>query len=199
MRIIVGLGNPGKEYEETRHNVGFMVVERILEKLAMRQLVIKNWKIKNKFKAEIAEIKWGIGKSLLVKPQTHMNSSGVAVKKIIDFYKSPNYSITQLLNYLYIIHDDLDLQLGDYKIQLAKGPKRHNGILSVEKELGTKDFWRVRIGIAKPEAEKKECLFSGKDYVLGKFTVKEKEVFNQVIKKAINQLLEKDEKNQKKS
>lgn len=173
MRLIVGLGNPGKEYQETRHNVGFIVVERLSQKMEDGK-----WENKEKFKAEVCQM----GDILLVKPQTFMNASGEAVAKIASFYKVKPEDI-------YLIHDDLDLQLGEYKIQLSKGPQRHNGVLSVEKELETKGFWRARIGIAKPEEERKECLLSGKDYVLAKFNKKEKEILDQVADKVMTQLL----------
>lgn len=172
MKIIVGLGNPGEELKNTRHNLGFMLVEKLAQD--------KNkWVNKEKFRAEICQIK----DMVLVKPQTFMNDSGKAVVKIAGFYKVKPEDIC-------LVHDDLDLELGDYKIQLAKGPKKHNGVLSVEKELGTKDFWRVRMGIAKNPAEKKECQLSGKDYVLSEFNQKEKEILAKAIEKATDQLLQ---------
>ncbi|MBU1071203.1 aminoacyl-tRNA hydrolase, partial [Patescibacteria group bacterium] len=114
MKLIVGLGNIGEKYKNTRHNVGFMVVD------------------------ELEKHKEDLGKVMLVKPATFMNESGRAVAKMVRFYKLD-------LDNLYVVHDDLDLKLGEYKIQKGVGPKVHNGILSVEKELGDKEFWRVRV------------------------------------------------------
>ena len=106
-----------------------------------------------------------------------MNDSGVAVKKILDNYKiSPSN--------LYVIHDDLDIPLGEYKIQMAKGPKDHNGINSIEEELGTKDFGRIRIGI-----ENRSSISTrpkGEDYVLADFTEEEKHILTWTIQKIIH-------------
>src|SRR3989338_3962417 len=147
MKVIVGLGNPGQEYENTRHSVCFVV----LDKLGT------GFRYEKKFNSEVAKT----DSILLIKPQTFMNNSGEAVQKIVNFYKID-------LQDLYVIHDDLDIRLGEYKIQFGKGPKVHNGVSSIEQALGTKDFWRVRIGI------------DNKD-VLGKFLPEEKGIIEGVI------------------
>src|SRR3989344_3218324 len=123
----------------------------------LKQVKNPNFQFQKKFNAEVFE---GDG-ALLVKPQTFMNNSGEAVQKIINFYKID-------LQDLYVVHDDLDIRLGEYKIQFGKGPKVHNGVSSIEQALGTKDFWRVRIGI------------DNKD-VLGKFLPEEKGIIEGVI------------------
>jgi PTH1 family peptidyl-tRNA hydrolase len=116
---------------------------------------------------------------VLVKPQTFMNQSGKAVKKLIDQYKIESSD-------LWVIHDDLDIALGDYKIQKGKGPKLHKGIESIEEKIGKTDFWRVRIGIENRSAENK---ISGETYVLQDFTEKEIEVIIPTIAKISKEIM----------
>lgn len=142
MKIIVGLGNPGKEYENTRHNVGFLVLDKLRTESTKHQAPNdkeyqnSNFQMNNKFHAEVCQI----GDVLLIKPQTFMNESGKSVAAVMSFYKVD-------MDDLYVIHDDLDIVMGQYKIQRAKGPKIHNGVNDIEARLGNKDFWRVRIGV----------------------------------------------------
>lgn len=165
MKLIVGLGNPGDEHKENRHNVGFMVVDRLAEEA--------EWE--SKFEALILKSR----DCLLVKPQTFMNNSGTAVKKIMNFYK---LNIDDLV----VVHDDLDIRLAEYKIQKGVGPKVHNGLTSVEERLGTKDFWRVRVGVDnRPVGEART---PGDEYVLADFTSEEKEIIEGVIEKVVKEL-----------
>ena len=173
MKIIIGLGNPGKGFAATRHNAGFMALNLLAEQLTGQK---KAFQLSKKFNAEICQTK----DFLLAKPQTFMNESGKSVKKITDFYKIKPSDI-------YLVHDDLDLKLGEYKLSLAKGPKQHKGVLSVEKYMKTKEFWRLRVGVENRIKEEKK-LISGQNYVLQKFTVKEKQILNQVLVKAIKPL-----------
>lgn len=191
MKILVGLGNPGKKYINTRHNVGFMMVDKIAKSLKLKA---KNnnskFKINKKFNAETLKLnarRYSLDADLLlVKPQAFMNSSGEAVVKVSHFYKIKPKDI-------WLVHDDLDIELGEYKIQFGKGPKQHNGLLSVEKELGTKDFWRIRIGIGINNKFKSlrglKGLIKSEDYVLGKFSKEEKKIVNGVINKVIKEKL----------
>lgn len=169
MRIIIGLGNPEEKYENTRHNVGFMVLEALGE--ALGNLVFENRK---KFQAEMTEGR----EFVLVKPQTYMNNSGRSVAALAGFFKVEK-------NQIVVVHDDLDLPLGEYKIQMGKGPKVHNGILSCEESLGSKDFWRVRVGI---DARINRAQVSGEDYVLGKFSGLELEKLKETIKMVVLEL-----------
>lgn len=182
MKFIIGLGNPGKEFINTRHNVGFMVLDYLVDNFK-EKLKDSNLKFKksNKFKAEILKI----NNLLLVKPQTFMNNSGEAVKKILEFYKNKKFfpSLTSFTKFLYVIHDDWDIVLGEYKIQFAKGPKNHGGINSIEKHLKTKDFWRIRIGINNLKLKNKKEELEGKDFVLQKFPAKELKEVSKVFKK----------------
>ena len=160
MKVIVGLGNPGEKYAKNRHNVGFMTIDRIKE-----------------FDGEVLKT----GEVILVKPQTFMNRSGEAVSQIVNFYKVP-------ADDLIVVHDDLDIKLGEYKIQKGVGPKVHNGLTSIEERLGRTDFWRVRVGIdsRQPAADSRQ---SGEDYVLADFSSDEEISINKIIKEIIDQLV----------
>jgi PTH1 family peptidyl-tRNA hydrolase len=202
MKIIVGLGNPGKKYEETRHNVGFLALEALTKFLIsncqfLNKFQISNFKFQNKFKAEIVKLdarRCFLKTDLvLVKPQTLMNSSGLAVKKILQHYNKTIKTSRTLKHYrnLYVIHDDLDIKLGEYKLQFGKGPKEHGGINSIERELGTKNFWRVRIGLENRVLENKSFRILGQDYVLDKFSKKEKEIIHHLMEIICRELAEK--------
>jgi len=169
MYLIVGLGNPGKQYQKTRHNIGFEVISDFQCRLSDSA----GWKLNKKFQAEISEIKNGSEKILLLKPQTFMNNSGQAVKAVTKFYKIKPENIL-------IIHDDKDITFGEIKIQIGRGDAGHNGIKSIIQHLGTKDFIRLRIGLKPNRACKKEIA----DFVLGKFTPNEQKLLPKVIQKA---------------
>jgi peptidyl-tRNA hydrolase, PTH1 family len=175
MDLIVGLGNPGEKYESTRHNIGFVVADALAFEIS-KQLPNTSFKFQKKLQSLIT-----VYKSLvLAKPTTFMNSSGLAVRKLAAFYKIQPDNI-------WVIHDDLDLRLGEYKIQKGVGPKLHYGIFSIEKELGTSDFWRARIGVDN-RINDKEKRIKGEDYVLQEFNSKERGVLGDVISKFIEEL-----------
>jgi len=179
MKIIVGLGNPGKEYKNTRHNAGWLAVDKIVQnsKFKMQNCNLK-LKINRKANAEVAEVEYRKEKILLVKSQTFMNESGLSIKKIIQFN---NLTIEQLNNSLWIIHDDLDLELGEIKIVKDRGAGGHHGVESVINHLKSQDFVRFRVGIR--TRKKEECILSGKDYVLGEFRGEQKIIFEKAIEK----------------
>ena len=157
MKIIIGLGNPGKQYENTRHNSGFMIVDEL-------QVVwnFPSFQLNKKFNAEISEGIHEGGKVMLVKPQTFMNQSGLSIQALIDFYKVP-------IENMAVLHDDLDIKFGDFKVSLDASAGGHNGILSIIEKLGTQKFKRIRIGIEGPELQKNR-LMSGSAFVLQKFS-----------------------------
>ncbi|MFA5990922.1 MAG: aminoacyl-tRNA hydrolase [Candidatus Doudnabacteria bacterium] len=134
MKLIVGLGNPGTKYTNTRHNAGFLAIDYFLKD-------IQAINCQSSFQAQICELHFGAQKVFLVKPQTFMNLSGEAVKAIGDFYKI-NYS-TDLL----IIHDDVDLPFGEIKNTTSSSAAGHNGVQNIIDLLGTKDFSRIRLGV----------------------------------------------------
>lgn len=161
MKIIIGLGNPGKEYENTRHNAGFDVLNKVSKKL---QIPLNQ----DKFKAKIGSGSYKGEKILLVEPQTYMNLSGDSVQQIVNFYKSE-------LNELLIIFDDMDLEVGSIRLRFkgsAGGQKGMKHILSV---LGSDDVARIRVGIGKDER------IPVVDYVLGKVKKEDRENYEKAI------------------
>lgn len=155
MFVYFGLGNPGAEYQLSRHNAGYLAVDVLAEILSQQHNQTQsNWKTQTKFSAKILKFK----DVLLVKPETFMNNSGQTVRKVIDYYNLTTNQIS-------VIHDDLDLKFGQIKTEFARGPKVHNGVNSVISHLGTEQFQRVRIGIDNRTEHQRQHL-SGADYVL---------------------------------
>ena len=174
MRIIVGLGNPGERYQNTRHNVGFMFVDELI-----KVLNFPDWSEDRKKEALVIDHKL-LG--LLVKPQAFMNMSGRVVKRYVNLYKIHVPDI-------WVIHDDLDLPLGKYKVQMGKGPRVHYGVISIEEALRSDNFWRVRIGVDNRNLLPDGSRMSGEEYVLKNFTQEEKSVVEGVIRNGINDLV----------
>lgn len=185
MKLIIGLGNPGEKYERTRHNIGFMVLERFLKDF--KPIRETNWENSKKFKSDILEADWqslkGMNeKIILAKPKTYMNNSGLAVQLLTS-----NFQL--LTSDLWVVHDDIDLPLGKIKIRLGGGSAGHRGIESIIKSLGTDKFWRFRLGIGS------EKLRNADDFVLEDFTSSEQGKARELIKKgakAIETALEKE-------
>ena len=150
MKLIVGLGNPGEKYEKTRHNLGFLVLDRFLKDFSQVQKTI--WEDNTKFKCDISQIEWQrrssgrsfgqalIEKVILAKPHTYMNNSGLCVGLVSSFYKINPADI-------WIIHDEIDLPLGSMKIRFGGGSAGHKGVMSIMNSLGTEKFWRFRLGM----------------------------------------------------
>lgn len=162
MKLIIGLGNPGPEYKNTRHNVGF----RILDELMIQGLFdLSEFKLEKKFKAEVANGTFGAEKIILAKPQTFMNESGQAVKALKTFYKIKPKEII-------VIQDDLDLPNGKIRISTESSSAGHKGIDSIIKNLKTKTFIRIRVGISN---ELKEIMPADK-FVLQKLSEEDEEM-----------------------
>lgn len=159
MKLIVGLGNVGKEYENTRHNVGFMVLDYYLGDV--------KWSKNNN--AYIYKTQIGKETILFIKPTTYMNLSGEAVAYFMNYYK---IDIKDLL----VIHDDMDLEMGIVRLKYDSSSGGHNGIKDIINHLGTQEFLRLKVGISKPIDNKI-------DYVLSKFNKKEIEVLNEELLK----------------
>ena len=167
MILIVGLGNPGEKYENTRHNVGFMAVDLLLKKLT--SVKDSNWEESKKFNSHIAKA----GKEIiLAKPLSFMNASGVAVIKLMRFYKVPKLG-------LFVVHDDIDLPLEKIKISAGHGSAGHKGVESIIDSIGSNNFVRIRIGIG---GEKK---ISAEKYVLSEFEEIEAPKLRKAVKKAV--------------
>lgn len=138
MWLLVGLGNPGTQYEKNRHNVGFMAVDAIQEQSSGFDVY------RSKFQGKISEGRIGGVKIVLLKPETYMNISGKSVLACAQFYKI-------LPEKIIVFHDELDIPPADVRVKLGGGNAGHNGLKSIQQHMGTPDFWRVRIGIGRPE------------------------------------------------
>lgn len=181
MKLITGLGNPGTKYNKTRHNTGFLFLDILREKfLFQKEYTITEWEEEKTFMSELSFLKKGSKViAILQKPLTYMNNSGQAVGKIVKKYD------IDIPEDLILVHDDLDLALGKYKLQHGKSPHGHNGVKDVEDRLKTKDFFRLRIGI---ESRTNKHI-SGEDFVLMKFTEDEQMILNEVIEESAKSLL----------
>lgn len=176
MILLVGLGNPEKKYENTRHNFGFLFIDELV-----RQFNLEGPKIK--YQAEIYTGNIGGEKVIAVKPLTYMNRSGISVKDIKLFYKIP-------LENIVVFHDDVDISLGRIKAKIGGGAGGHNGLRSIDSMVGT-NYHRVRLGVGRPSYKD----FDTADYVLGKFAKPEREVVDKVnytIASLIDKIIRKD-------
>ncbi|MDD2489842.1 MAG: aminoacyl-tRNA hydrolase [Bacilli bacterium] len=165
MKLIVGLGNVGKKYQNTKHNIGFMVLDRVTEKLGLEF----NQK---KFGGLYVETVIEGEKIIFLKPQNYINLSGEVLKKYIDYFKVKTSDIL-------VINDDIDLPIGKYKLKIRGGTAGHNGLKSIEENLGTKNYKRLRIGISK------NSKIDTKKYVLSSFSVNEKKIIDEVLTAAV--------------
>ena len=166
MYLIVGLGNPGKEYENTRHNTGFEVVDKIASN---NDIEISMSKYNGKYGTGTI----GDNKVILLEPQTYMNLSGECIKKFVDFYKLSSEQVI-------VVYDDVDIEVGKIRIRKEGGPGTHNGMKSTVHELQTEKFPRIRVGIGMPELNI-DLMY----HVLGKVRDDEKEKYMQGVKKAV--------------
>jgi PTH1 family peptidyl-tRNA hydrolase len=171
-KLLVGLGNPGKEYANTRHNAGFLAVE-LLAKLRGC-----SWEIERSFEARLARVQYGIGeKIILCEPQTFMNASGEAVGKIAKYFRLTPEEILVLV-------DDADLPLGTLRLRAEGSSGGHHGLESIERHLGSTKFARQKIGIGRLGPRHREI----SNYVLGNFSTEEIPLLNQVLEKAVQQV-----------
>ena len=180
-KYIVGLGNPGLEYKNNRHNIGFLVLEHLTKKYKSQ------FKIKNKLKSRCSEFKIKKFTYRLFLPNTFMNNSGDAVRAIVDWYKLD-------LNQLFIIVDDLDLPLGKIRFRKRGGSGGHNGLKSIIESLQTQNFNRIRVGIGLPKTTKKSANYNTISHVLGNISAEEKLVLEKVYLKIIKSLEELNER-----
>ncbi len=171
MKLIIGLGNPDAKYKNTRHNLGQNI---ILKLIADKKLSLKNYP---KLSAQIAEMGQGSGDKILIGiTNEYMNNSGIAIKKIADYFKIMYQDI-------YVVHDELDLGVGDYKIQFDRGPAGHNGIKSTIEHLGTQAFNRIRVGVGKPINN-----IPVEDYVLKPFSSDEQKIITETSQKVLTEI-----------
>lgn len=164
MFVIAGLGNPGRKYEKTRHNMGFLAIDSLAEKNGIKVNKIKH-------RALVGDGMISGRRVLLVKPQTYMNLSGISIREIADYYDVPAEDIL-------VIYDDFDLELGTLRIRKKGSAGSHNGMKSVIDELGTKDFPRIRIGIGSSRGK------DWKDFVIGKASKDDMQVLSDAASRA---------------
>lgn len=167
MFLLVGLGNPGKEYEKTRHNAGFLAIDRIAERFGIKIDFYECTSLTGRGSIEGVPV-------ILARPQTFMNRSGVAVRCLIAKYKVDPKNII-------VIYDDIDLPLGKVRIRTSGGAGGHKGMVSIINSLGTESFPRIRLGIGRPEDKKVDIV----EYVLSPFSPEEWPVFEESLEKAV--------------
>lgn len=181
MKLIVGLGNPGGKYAKVRHNLGFAVVDHLVDRL---QGIGYSWEDNKKLKSLICNLKPTTYNLLVAKPQTYMNNSGLAVKLLTTYYQLPTTN-------LIIVHDDLDLPLGKIKVRLGGAAAGHHGVESIISALGTDQFIRVRLGIGNlrtQSSEHKGAHVDAEKFVLESFMPQEKSKVKPMIKQAVKAL-----------
>ena len=168
--LIVGLGNPGAEYARTRHNAGFLLVEKLAG------LWKSDWAGERKFAARMAKAERNGNRLLLCEPQTYMNLSGESVGALVDFYHLP-------LGRVMVAVDDADLPFGEIRLRPGGSSGGHHGLESIEQHLGTREFARLRIGIGRKDSVRQIT-----NHVLGKFEAAEQELLEKVLSRAAGQV-----------
>jgi peptidyl-tRNA hydrolase, PTH1 family len=169
--LLIGLGNPGREYRDTRHNVGFMLIDRLAVRLGARGMKVQS-------KAIVTTAIYQERKLILAKPQTYMNLSGHSAQGLLNFYKVP-------VENMLIAHDDLDLPFGTIRLRPKGGPGGQKGMASTIEQLGTDGFSRLRIGIGRPPGRMDPAA-----YVLQNFSKDEMKVISEIIDRAADAALE---------
>jgi PTH1 family peptidyl-tRNA hydrolase len=165
--LIVGLGNPGREYAETRHNIGFLLLEHLASSWGAP------WKMEKKFQSLLARLEQDERKILLCRPQSFMNSSGQAVAALTQFYQLP-------LERVLVAVDDADLPLGQLRLRPCGSSGGHHGLESIERQLGTRDYPRLRLGIGRRAEDGRQIT----DYVLGRFLAEERKTVSEILERA---------------
>jgi PTH1 family peptidyl-tRNA hydrolase len=168
--LIVGLGNPGEEYAKTRHNAGFLLVEKLAEQWQ------SDWANERKFVARVAKAERNGKKVLLCAPQTFMNLSGESVGALVNYYQLP-------LGKILVAVDDADLPFGEIRLRKSGSSGGHRGLESIEQHLASREFARLRIGIGRKDSSREIA-----NYVLGKFDSSESELLKKVLERAANQV-----------
>lgn len=168
--LLIGLGNPGREYRDSRHNVGFMLIDRLIVRLNARGLKVQS-------KAIVTSATYEEHKLILAKPQTYMNLSGQSAQGLLHFYKLP-------IENMLVAHDDLDIPFGTIRIRPGGGPGGQKGMASTIEQLGTKDFPRLRIGIGRPPGR-----MNPSDYVLQSFSRDETKILSEIVDRAVDAAL----------
>jgi len=170
MFLIVGLGNPGREYARTRHNAGFLLAEELAKKWGA------SWTAEKKFSARLARAEQHVRRFVLCQPQTFMNASGEAVQSLVDYFRLPPDKVL-------IAVDDADLPLGEIRLRGSGSSGGHHGLESIEQHLGTREFPRLRIGIGRRDGVRQIT-----NYVLGQFGADETDLLEKILARAVDQV-----------
>lgn len=168
--LLIGLGNPGREYRDNRHNIGFMLIDRLLVRLNAQGMRVQS-------KAIVTSATYEGHKLILAKPQTYMNLSGQSAQGLLNFYKIP-------MENMLVAHDDLDIPFGTIRIRPKGGPGGQGGMASTIEQLGTKDFPRLRIGIGRPPGRMDPAA-----YVLQDFSREEMKILSEIVDRAADAAL----------
>lgn len=168
MLVIIGLGNPGKQYEHNRHNVGFLAIDALYKNMK-DTWGLSSWTEQRKTHSLVCDGRYEKSKIILAKPQTYMNRSGIATRELASWHDASHKEII-------VIHDDLDIEPGEVRVQHDRSAAGHNGVQSIITEIGTKNFWRIRIGIGRNPRIPTE------KYVLGNLSFLEKMKFKSIIR-----------------
>jgi len=171
LRLIVGLGNPGREYAHTRHNAGFMVLDQLAERWKAR------WAREKKFVARVAKANWNSERLILCEPETFMNASGEAVGALVAFYRVP-------VDRLLVVVDDADLPIGEIRLRARGSSGGHHGLESIEQHLATREFARLRIGIGRGQTTARRIT----GHVLADFNRAERDLMEKVVTRACDQV-----------
>ena len=176
MHLVIGLGNPGKRYELTRNNAGFLFMDFLRERWDFPA-----FSVNEKFEAEISEGRVGREKVMLVKPQTFMNESGKSIAALLSFYKLTPKDTA-------VIHDDLDIAPATFRTTHSSRAAGHNGVQDIIDKLGTQDFYRLRLGIGRPQPDSQERCISSHDFVLENFSQDERKALLELFPAAESEL-----------
>lgn len=176
MKIIIGLGNPEKKYQKTRHNIGFTTLDEFQKSFAGN---FNAFTLDKKLKSELSQGEINKEKIILLKTQDYYNNSGIILKNVLNYYKSN-------LNNVIVVHDDLDLPIGQIKIVKNAGAAGNNGVQSIIENFKTKNFIRIRIGISNKIKLKKDAA----DFVLNKFSSNDKKLLKESVKNAQNAIID---------
>ncbi|MCI0744672.1 MAG: aminoacyl-tRNA hydrolase [Verrucomicrobia subdivision 3 bacterium] len=171
LRLIVGLGNPGREYARNRHNAGFMVLDQLAERWKAR------WGLEKKFAARLARVERDGHRLILCQPRTFMNASGEAIRSLVAFYQAP-------LEAILVVVDDADLPLGEIRLRARGSSGGHHGLESIEQHLATREFARLRIGIGRERSDVRQIT----GHVLSDFSRPERELMEKVLARACDQI-----------
>lgn len=164
MKAVIGLGNPGSKYTETKHNVGFMLLDRIIKE--------KGYSYRNDFRGKVAEGRSMEDRVFFLKPYTYMNLSGMAVSQLVSYYKI-------LPEDILVVHDDMDLPLGKIRMRAKGSAGGHNGLKSIIGELGSQEFWRLKIGVGRPKEN-----WDVVNHVLSSFNKAEEKILAEAMEQA---------------